>query len=108
MKTIVTVCGACLGTLRAKYPKYGVKTGIEVVHATELLERLIKKEKLRLTRPLNLKATYHDPCYLGRQSEPYVEWKGVEKTVFGQMKYTSHPKRSTMARRAFLIRRVLS
>ena len=93
IKTIVTVCGACLGTLKAKYPQYGVKTGIEVLHATELLERLIKKKKIRLTRPLNLKVTYHDPCYLGRQSEPQAEWKGEEKTVFGQMKYTVPPRK---------------
>jgi len=92
VKTIVTVCGACLGTLKAKYPKYGISTGVEVLHGTQLLERLIKNKKIRLTRPLNLKVTYHDPCYLGRQSEPHQEWKGEEKTVFGQMKYTVPPR----------------
>ena len=76
IKTIITVCGACLGTLKAKYPKYGINMGIEVLHATEFLERLVKKKKIRLPKPLNLKVTYHDPCYLGRQSEPQEEWKG--------------------------------
>ena len=93
VKTIVTVCGACLGTLKAKYPKYGISTGVEVLHGTQLLERLIKRKKIKLTRPLNLKVTYHDPCYLGRQSEPHQEWKGEEKTVFGQMKYTVPPRK---------------
>jgi Fe-S oxidoreductase len=93
VRTVVTVCGACLGALRAKYPRYGIKTGVEVLHATEFLEGLIRKKKIRLTRPLNITATYHDPCYLGRQSEPYVEWKGEEKTVFGQMKYYNPPKK---------------
>jgi len=93
VKTIVTVCGACLGTLKAKYPKYGIDAGVEVLHATEFLEKLIKKKKIKLTRPLNLKVTYHDPCYLGRQSEPQEEWKGEEKTVFGQMKYTVPPRK---------------
>ncbi len=93
VKTIVTVCGACLGTLKSKYPKYGTGIGIEVVHATELLARLVEKKKLRLKRHVALKATYHDPCYLGRQSEPYVEWNGVEKTIFGQMKYYMPPKK---------------
>jgi Fe-S oxidoreductase len=93
VKTIITVCGACLGTLKAKYPKYGINMGIEVLHATEFLERLIKKKGIKLMRPLNLKVTYHDPCYLGRQSEPQEEWKGEEKTVFGQMKYTVPPRK---------------
>ncbi len=64
-----------------------------MAHATEFLETLVRKKKIRLVQPINIKATYHDPCYLGRQSEPYVEWKGVEKTVFGQMKYYDPPKK---------------
>ena len=28
--------------------------------------------------------TYHDPCHLGRQGEPYVPWSGKEKKIFGQ------------------------
>jgi Fe-S oxidoreductase len=29
--------------------------------------------------------TYHDPCHLGRQGEPYIPWKGKEKKVRGQI-----------------------
>ena len=28
--------------------------------------------------------TYHDPCNLGRQGEPYQPWEGVEKKIYGQ------------------------
>ena len=31
-----------------------------------------------------MKITYHDPCHLGRQGEPYVPWKGKERKIFGQ------------------------
>jgi Fe-S oxidoreductase len=31
-----------------------------------------------------MKVTYHDPCKLGRQGEPYVPWNGKEKKIFGQ------------------------
>ena len=29
--------------------------------------------------------TYHDPCHLGRQGEPYVPWQGKEKKIKNQM-----------------------
>jgi Fe-S oxidoreductase len=29
--------------------------------------------------------TYHDPCHLGRQGEPYVAWEGAEKKIRGQI-----------------------
>jgi Fe-S oxidoreductase len=28
--------------------------------------------------------TYHDPCNLGRQGEPYTQWEGVETKIYGQ------------------------
>jgi len=31
-----------------------------------------------------MKVTYHDPCHLGRQGEPYVPWSGKEKKIFDQ------------------------
>ena len=92
-KTIVTVCGACLGTLRSKYPEYGIDGDMEIVHATEFLEKLIRKKKVKFPKQLPLKVTYHDPCYLGRKAEPYVEWKGIEKKAFGQMVYHAPPKK---------------
>ena len=93
VESVVTVCGACLGALRSRYPRYGIGLGVEVLHATELLARLVKKKKLALKKQVSRAVTYHDPCYLGRQSEPYEEWHGVEKTVFGQMKYYVPPKK---------------
>jgi Fe-S oxidoreductase len=32
-----------------------------------------------------LRVTYHDPCHLGRQGEPYVEWEGKEKKIKNQI-----------------------
>ena len=32
-----------------------------------------------------MKITYHDPCHLGRQGEPYVPWQGKEKKIKGQI-----------------------
>ena len=38
----------------------------------------------KLTTPVPMTVTYHDPCHLGRQGEPYVPWEGVEKKIYGQ------------------------
>ncbi len=93
-KTVVAVCGGCLGAMRSKFPAYGIRMSAEVLHATEFIERLIKKKKLRMEVDVPLKVTYHDPCYLGRQSEAQEEWRGVEKTVFGQVIYTDPPRKT--------------
>lgn len=90
--TVVAASGSCLGAIRSKYPEYGQTAGFTVVHATEVLARLIDQGLIRLRRPVERTVTYHDPCYLGRQSEPYPAWTGVEKTTLGCMTYTDPPK----------------
>jgi Fe-S oxidoreductase len=78
--------------MHAKYPEYARRPQAQVVHATELLARLIEEGKLPLPRPVGRKVTYHDPCYLGRQSEPPLAWKGEYKTTHGCMPYADPPR----------------
>lgn len=90
--TIVTASGSCLGTIRSKYPEYAQAPRARVVHATELLAELIEARKLRLPRPVRRRVTYHDPCYLGRQSEPPVVWEGEVRRTRGCMTYSDPPR----------------
>ena len=92
VSTVVTVSGSCLGAMRSKYPEYARAPKARVVHATEFLTQLIKGGNLRLTRPVRRKVTYHDPCYLGRQSEPPLNWQGDYKTSHGCMTYADPPR----------------
>lgn len=92
VETVVTVSGSCLGALRSKYPEYARAPRAQVLHATELLTQLIKDRRLRLPKPVTRKVTYHDPCYLGRQSEPPLTWKGECKITRGCMTYADPPK----------------
>jgi len=89
---IITLCGEDLGMLRSKYPQYSRAPQAKVLHASEFLLSLIQKSRLRLTKPVNQKVTYHDPCYLGRQSEPPTEWHGEERQTHGVMRYFTPPK----------------
>lgn len=92
VKIIVTLCGEDLGMLRGIYPSYGRKPGAEVLHASEYLLQLIQQGRLRLVHPVQRRVTYHDPCYLGRQSEPTQAWQGEELLTHGVMTYFVPPK----------------
>lgn len=52
-----------LNTLRNEYPALGAS--YKVWHYTELLLHLVESGALQV-KPLNLRVTYHDPCYLSR------------------------------------------
>jgi Fe-S oxidoreductase len=77
-KTLVTGCADCYHAFKVLYDKIGMKGDLEVMHATEYLDRLIKEGKLRLAKEVSIKVTYHDPCHLGRLGEPYIHWEGKE------------------------------
>jgi Fe-S oxidoreductase len=83
VKTVVTSCSDCYHAFKRLYPEAG--SGFEVFHTVEFIDRLIKEGKIKLSRPVPMKVTYHDPCHLGRQGEPYVPWKGIEKKIRGQL-----------------------
>jgi Fe-S oxidoreductase len=92
VKTIVTLCGEDLGMFRSKYPLYSRAPQAKAIHASEFLLPLIQKGRLRLTQPIKHRVSYHDPCYLGRQSEVPHEWYGEELQTHGVMHYFSPPK----------------
>jgi Fe-S oxidoreductase len=76
VKTIVTSCADCYQAFKVLYDQYDLKGDLEVVHITEYLARLISGGKLKPGKKVELDITYHDPCRLGRQGEPYIHWKG--------------------------------
>jgi len=88
--TVVTSCSDCYYAFKRLYPVVGAK--FEVVHVVELIDSLIKQGRIKLTKSIPMTVTYHDPCHLGRQGEPYVPWKGTKKKVFGQITKHEPPK----------------
>jgi Fe-S oxidoreductase len=78
VKTVVTPCADCYAAFSVLYDRIGQKPAVQILHITQYLERLIREGKLRLKNSLPLKATYHDPCHLGRLGEPWIHWKGRE------------------------------
>jgi len=82
-KTVLTNCAECYKTLKVDYPKVmGFSTeelGFKVIHLVELIDDLIRKNEIRFKRETEMKVTYHDPCNLGRLSEPWIKWEGKRK-----------------------------
>lgn len=79
-RRIVTACAGCYKTMKQDYPGFAEK--VEILHATEYIERLMQAGKLPV-RASGLKVTYHDPCHLGRHSEVYDAPRRMLKSVPG-------------------------
>lgn len=78
-----------LNALRGEYP-----TDEDVLHYTALLDDFVASGRLTLGK-LNGKATYHDPCYLGRYQDEYnaprrlIEATGLEVVEMGRCRENS-------------------
>ena len=91
VKTVVTACSDCYTAFKVWYSRFG-HNEFEILHITEYLARMIKEGKIKFTKEVPMTVTYHDPCHLGRLSEPWVPWEGKEKKVLGQLVLQDPPK----------------
>lgn len=90
-KILVTGCAECYQAFKVLYDKFGMKGKFEILHTSEFFDRLIKEGKLKPSKQVNMKVTYHDPCHLGRLGESYIHWKGIP--IPGYQKRYNPPKK---------------
>lgn len=71
---IIVSCAGCYKTLKEDYE------GLDVIHISQLLDELIRENKLDLTKT-DLDVTYHDSCHLGRHCNVFDEPRNVIESV---------------------------
>lgn len=89
LRTIVTSCAGCFKTLFQDYDEFADYDGevgkikADIVHTTIFVKRLVEEGKLQFGNGLQLKATYHDPCHLGRHCHVYETPRQLLQSIPG-------------------------
>ena len=85
VKKIITHCAGCHHTLKYDFPEVPGMPEIdyEILHVTQVLEKLVADGTIKFTKPVPMTVTWHDPCHIGRHCGIYEEPRNILKAIPG-------------------------
>ncbi len=89
VRKVIASCPHCFNTIANEYPQ--LSGNYEVIHALQLVSRLIADGKLKVGRGMAEAVAYHDPCYLGRHNGIYDAPRAVMDAVPGVQRVEIEP-----------------
>ena len=81
-RELLTPCAGCYKTFTKLYPEIG-DLGLEIYHTVQYFDKLVTEGKIAFSKEVAKKATYHDPCDLGRACKIFEEPRAILKKIPG-------------------------
>jgi len=80
---VVTSCAGCFHVLKSGYKEVLGEGSLdfEVLHISQVIDSLIKKGEVELSKPIDMTVTYHDACKLGRYEGVFDEPRNSLKSI---------------------------
>ena len=78
---IITLSPHCYNTFKKDKPYSNA--GLNVQHYTQFVAEAIENGKLKLSKAVKKRITYHDPCFLGKRNEVYDAPRQILESING-------------------------